>query len=99
MMSMSEALSAAQTEQYFTEHYSQDDYYTQGQTCIGQWIGQGAAELGLAGEVSREDFSALLQGIDPHSQKVIVPPRATTESIGQDGTAFLAHQNQSASKP
>jgi conjugative relaxase-like TrwC/TraI family protein len=73
MMSMSEPLSAAQTETYFSEHYSQDDYYTQGQTCIGQWIGKGAANLGLIGDVSREDFSALLQGVSPHTRAVIIP--------------------------
>jgi len=72
-MSMSEPLSAAQTERYFDEHYSVDDYYTEKQLCVGQWVGQGAAALGLAGEVSREDFSALLQGLDPHSKAVIIP--------------------------
>jgi len=73
MMSISEALSAAQTATYFDEHYSQDEYYTQGQTCVGQWLGKGAAALGLAGEVSREDFAALLQGINPRSGAVIIP--------------------------
>ncbi len=74
MMSMSHgALSAAQTETYFDEHYSQDDYYTQGQTCVGRWIGKGAAALGLAGDVSRNDFSDLLQGIHPHSGAVLIP--------------------------
>lgn len=72
-MSMSEALTAARVEQYFEEHYSRDDYYTQGQTTIGQWIGKGAADLGLTGDVSREDFTALLQGINPRSGAVLVP--------------------------
>ena len=73
MMSISEALSAAQTATYFDEHYSQDEYYTQGRTCVGQWLGKGAAALGLAGAVSREDFGALLQGINPRSGAVIIP--------------------------
>jgi conjugative relaxase-like TrwC/TraI family protein len=74
MMSMSHgALSAAQTETYFDEHYSQDDYYTQGQTCVGRWVGKGAAALGLGGDVCRDDFSALLQGIHPHSGAVLIP--------------------------
>ncbi len=73
MMSMSPgALDAGQAENYFDEHYSQDDYYTQGQTCVGRWVGQGAAGLGLAGDISRDDFSALLQGIDPRSGAVLV---------------------------
>ena len=73
-MSMSPgALNSTAAEQYFQEHYSQDDYYTQGQTCIGKWVGQGAAGLGLIGDVSRDDFSALLQGIHPRSGAVLVP--------------------------
>ncbi|HEX4211555.1 MAG TPA: MobF family relaxase, partial [Candidatus Binataceae bacterium] len=74
MLSMSPgALNSAQAERYFEEHYSQDDYYTQGQTCVGQWIGQGAAGLGLSGDVGRDDFSTLLQGIHPRSGAVLVP--------------------------
>ncbi|HEX4209817.1 MAG TPA: MobF family relaxase [Candidatus Binataceae bacterium] len=74
MMSMSPgALNSGAAERYFEEHYSQDDYYTQGQTCVGQWMGQGAAELGLSGAVSRDDFAALLQGIHPRSGAVLVP--------------------------
>jgi conjugative relaxase-like TrwC/TraI family protein len=74
MMSMSPgALNSAAAEQYFKEHYSQDDYYTQGQTCVGQWVGKGAAELSLAGDVSRDDFAALLQGIHPADGRVLVP--------------------------
>lgn len=77
MMSMSPgALNAASAERYFREHYSQDDYYTQGQTCIGRWVGKGAAGLGLSGDVAGEDFSALLQGIHPHSGAVLVPAAA-----------------------
>jgi conjugative relaxase-like TrwC/TraI family protein len=67
------ALNSTAAEQYFREHYSQDDYYTQGQTCLGQWVGKGAAALGLIGDVSRDDFSALLQGIHPRSGAVLVP--------------------------
>src|SRR5215472_4034793 len=73
MMSMSEALSAEQTANYFDEHYSVDDYYSEGQRAIGQWVGKGAADLGLAGDVSRDDFTALLQGVNPRGGAVIIP--------------------------
>ena len=74
MMSMSPgALNSTAAEQYFQEHYSQDDYYTQGQTCIGKWVGKGAAALCLIGDVSRDDFSALLQGVHQRSGAVLVP--------------------------
>jgi hypothetical protein len=99
MMSLSEALTADRVEQYFSEHYVQDDYYTQGQTCIGQWIGKGAADLGLAGDVSREDFNALLQGISPHTGAVIIPPRPTTASTVPVGIASSRHRNQCRFRP
>jgi hypothetical protein len=46
------ALSSGQAERYFEENYSHDDYYAQGQTTVGQWVGKGAAELGLIGDWS-----------------------------------------------
>jgi conjugative relaxase-like TrwC/TraI family protein len=67
------ALNAAQAETYYAEKYSHDDYYSENQTTTGQWIGKGAADLGLAGDVSRDDFSALLQGLNPHNGEVLVP--------------------------
>src|SRR5260370_11343799 len=77
MMSLSShSLDAAQAENYFENHYSQDDYYTQNQRCVGRWIGRGAAGLGLAGEVSREDFSTLLQGVHPRTGAVLLPAPA-----------------------
>jgi conjugative relaxase-like TrwC/TraI family protein len=74
MMSLSQgALNSAQVETYFEQHYSHDDYYSEGHRTVGQWVGKGAVELGLAGEVSRDDFSALLHGIDPHTNTILVP--------------------------
>jgi conjugative relaxase-like TrwC/TraI family protein len=66
------SLNAAQAETYYAEKYSLDDYYGEQQRVAGQWIGHGVAALGLAGEVAHKDFSALLQGIDPHNGAVLV---------------------------
>src|ERR1700754_2734742 len=67
-------LSAAQAEHYYQEKYSQDDYYSEDQRITGQWFGSGAAELGLQGEVTLEAFRAVLQGRDPRTGQVLVPP-------------------------
>src|SRR5690242_18131427 len=73
MMALKEgSLNAAQAESYYEEIYTVDDYYSEQQHVTGQWIGKGAVDLGLAGEVAHEDFSALLQGIDPRTGKVLV---------------------------
>jgi len=65
------ALSAAQAETYYEEKYSQDDYYTEKRRVV-QWFGEGAATLGLAGEIASEDFRAVLRGLRPPTGEVIV---------------------------
>src|SRR5208282_2278921 len=66
------ALSAAQAETYYEEKYSQDDYYTEKRGVVGQWFGEGATALGLAGEIASEDFRAVLRGLRPSTGEVIV---------------------------
>ena len=66
------ALSASQAETYYEEKYSQDDYYTEEHRVAGQWFGQGAAALGLSGEVAPEEFRAILRGQRPGSAEVLV---------------------------
>jgi conjugative relaxase-like TrwC/TraI family protein len=53
--------------QYFDEHLSQNDYYTQGETQAGYWIGQGAERLGLknGAQVGRDEFLRLCDNQHP----------------------------------
>ena len=74
------ALSARQAETYYQEKYSQDDYYTEEWRVVGQWFGRGAAVLGLADQVSSDDFRAVLQGQNPANRQVLVP-----NAKGSDG--------------
>jgi conjugative relaxase-like TrwC/TraI family protein len=88
MMSLKKgSLNAAQAETYYEEKYSQDDYYSEQRRVTGQWMGKGAADLGLAGDVNHEDFSALLQGINPRSGAVLVPKASGYDhhAAGWDG--------------
>jgi conjugative relaxase-like TrwC/TraI family protein len=66
------ALSARQAETYYQEKYSQDDYYTGQHRVAGQWFGRGAEALGLADEVSPDDFRAVLQGQNPATAEALV---------------------------
>jgi len=52
-------------KEYFREHLGAGDYYSQGQKVEGEWLGQGAARLGLRGAVSEESFIALCEGKHP----------------------------------
>ena len=48
-------------------HLGRDDYYTRGSEPPGGWAGEGAARMSLAGPVTRSDFEAALNGIDPQT--------------------------------
>src|SRR5947199_7084091 len=62
-------------ESYFDEHLSHNDYYTQGVSQTGHWIGTGAEKLGLQpGEVvTREAFLRLCDNQHPDSGEQLTP--------------------------
>lgn len=43
-------------------YYEADDYYAEGRLAPSEWAGAGAEDLGLSGDVDREDFRTLLDG-------------------------------------
>ena len=59
MISMNNVGSAGQALHYF----SKDNYYTQDEGLEkSEWFGQGAAALGLSGQIERQDFFEILNG-------------------------------------
>jgi conjugative relaxase-like TrwC/TraI family protein len=50
---------------YFDKELSRGDYYSEGQTIKGIWHGKGAWQLGLSGEVEREQFAAMANNVHP----------------------------------
>lgn len=54
-----------------------DSYYTQAGEAPGEWLGQGSANLGLAGQVQQEHVAAVLAGHHPDGQYKL---RSTTVS-------------------
>ena len=82
-----QALEVGQAQTYFEEHYSHDDYYSESRKVAGHWFGRGAEALGLNGEISRADFSALLKGVNPSNGSVLVPAAAHNQKhrAGWDG--------------
>jgi conjugative relaxase-like TrwC/TraI family protein len=67
----------AVAEQYFDEHLSHNDYYTQGEVQPGQWIGEGVERLGLheGGHVNREQFLALCDNVNPETGRLLTQRR------------------------
>jgi conjugative relaxase-like TrwC/TraI family protein len=63
----------AVAKEYFDEHLSHNDYYTQGEVKVGQWIGEATWRLGLqeGQNVSREQFMALCDNLNPETGKLL----------------------------
>ena len=64
--SMGSLSSAGQAASY----YEADDYYSEGGEAPSAWFGEGAAALGLDGEVDRAAFAAGLRGELPNGERL-----------------------------
>lgn len=95
-------LTAAQTG-YYEGQVAQglDDYYMGRGEAPGEWMGAGAALLGLAGEVDEEGFAALMAGLDPGWAGVVGAPSDFTRNWSytalsrsrQPSELFVAHEH------
>ena len=79
----------AGVRQYFKEHLAIGDYYSQKNTAIGQWFGEGAARLNLAGNVEETAFMALCEGNDPNTGKRLTARR---NSVRQEDGKLVANK-------
>ena len=72
----------------YYSHLGRDDYYTRSGEPPGGWAGEGAARLSLTGPVTRSDFEAALQGIDPKTGERLahLGGRAQQHAAGWDMT-------------
>jgi conjugative relaxase-like TrwC/TraI family protein len=74
MVSLSDgAMTVEDAGTYYHQHYSTvGEYYAPDQNpTIGQALGKGAAALGLQGDITAEQFEALLHGCDPTTGAVL----------------------------
>ena len=54
-------------ESYFREHLKVGDYYMEGRTVSGEWIGEGAKKLNLSGITTEKDFLNLCRNLNPQT--------------------------------
>lgn len=87
MLTISKPLSASQAQTYHQKEFAarEQNYWSQRGAIAGQWQGQLAAKLGVAGAVSAEDFGKLSQGQHPETGEQLVRQRASYEYQGADG--------------
>src|ERR1700692_1140023 len=69
---------------YAANHLAHSDYYAEGQRVVGYWQGRGAAELGLGGEVTEDQFEAIRQGLHPATGEPL-RPRQSADRLSVDG--------------
>ncbi|HET8956167.1 MAG TPA: MobF family relaxase [Solirubrobacterales bacterium] len=63
-----------------------EDYYTKPGEAPGQWIGELAEELGLAGQVDAAGYGAILEGRDPATGRTLLERPETRFRERPDGT-------------
>jgi conjugative relaxase-like TrwC/TraI family protein len=69
---------------YFEEHLRAGDYYAENQRVQGEWIGEGAALLGLVGIVVKDDFLTLCENKHPASGERLTQRRNSVRRDGLD---------------
>ena len=74
----------ADARKYFDEHLAQNDYYAAGEIRPGQWMGAGAERLGLKENVTREQFHALCENLNPNDGR-----RLTQRAKGRPAPGIL----------
>jgi conjugative relaxase-like TrwC/TraI family protein len=70
---------------YAQRHLEHSDYYDEHRRVQGEWHGQGAELLGLRGEVKREQFEAVREGLHPETGEFL-RPRHSADRMGLDGS-------------
>ena len=81
MLTISKPISAGQAQTYHEKEFTakEQNYWSQRGVIAGEWQGQLAAQFGLAGAVSAEDFAKLSQGQHPQKDEQLVRQRASYE--------------------
>src|SRR5947209_19938644 len=82
MLHASKPLTSGKIQSYFRSEYSSasKSYFTQGGTLCGEWHGQLAPTLGLAGDVSAEAFDRLAEGHHPLTGEQLIRHRDTIKT-------------------
>ena len=76
----------ADAKKYFKEHLAVGDYYAEGQTIPGHWFGKGAADLGLSGVTTTDEFVRLCDNLHPQTgERLTLRQKTTRIEKGIDG--------------
>jgi conjugative relaxase-like TrwC/TraI family protein len=88
MVTFSKAQTVAHAGQYYELHYSSKigEYYApSAEPVVGHALGKGAEALGIAGDITAEQFEALLRGQDPNSDLRIRMKSSRPDAVERAG--------------
>ena len=96
MLTISKPLSAGQAQSYHQKEFvsKEQNYWSHRGEIAGEWQGQLAAQFGLAGAVSAENFARLSQGQHPHTGEQLVRQRASYEYQDADGKSVKTMEHR-----
>ena len=86
MLVITKSASARAARDYFDKSLRIGDYYREGERVAGVWHGAAAARLGLAGEVRRGQFCALVENRHPQTREQLTPRQKADRVPGFDFT-------------
>jgi conjugative relaxase-like TrwC/TraI family protein len=84
--------SASGAKKYYSEEYYKEgkdanlNYYSEKDQAIGKWGGKAAERLGLTGDISKEDFAALCDNINPETGSHLTTRNDKDRRVGYDFT-------------
>lgn len=70
---------------YAQRHLEHSDYYDEHRKVHGEWQGRGAELLGLRGQVTREQFESVREGLHPETGEFL-RPRHSADRVAPDGS-------------
>jgi conjugative relaxase-like TrwC/TraI family protein len=96
MLTISKPLSAGQAQTYHQKEFTarEQNYWSQRGVIAGEWQGRLAAQFGLSGAVSAEDFGKLSQGQHPETGEQLVRQRASYEYQDTDGRSVKTMEHR-----
>jgi conjugative relaxase-like TrwC/TraI family protein len=97
MVTISRPLSASQAQAYHRSEFTsaEQNYYTQSNQVRGEWQGKLAAQWGLTGEVTEEQFARLANGQHPETGEQLVRHRDSFEYENERGESVKTMEHRS----
>jgi conjugative relaxase-like TrwC/TraI family protein len=96
MLTISKPLSAGQAQSYHKKEFAsrEQNYWSQRGEIRGEWQGRLAAQFGLRGPVSEQDFARLSQGQQPGTGEPLVRQRASYIYKDADGKSVQTMEHR-----